>query len=248
MIDYNQARTVMVDNQLRTSNIVDRRLLGVMGRIPRELFLPDQRRELAYIDEAHPLGGGRYLAAPAPFARLVQLAEIAETDRVLDIGCGTGYSTAVIAALAGEVVGVESDKDLAAKARANLAGLGIVNATIVEADLATGPKGRGEFDVVVVEGALATMALLRSRTTMSRRRTATLIRPARSIWVPPTSTVWSRPRFCSMADASHGVTTSRLMGPAPRRSHSPKKPTPKTTARTPNVAMVRRSQTVSRIR
>jgi protein-L-isoaspartate(D-aspartate) O-methyltransferase len=155
MIDYNQARTVMVDNQLRTSNIVDRRLLGVMGRIPRELFLPDQRRELAYIDEAHPLGGGRYLAAPAPFAKLVQLAEIAETDRVLDIGCGTGYSTAVIAALAGEVVGVESDKDLAAKARANLAGLGIVNATIVEADLATGPKGRGEFDVVVVEGALA---------------------------------------------------------------------------------------------
>jgi protein-L-isoaspartate(D-aspartate) O-methyltransferase len=155
MIDYNQARTVMVDNQLRTSNITDRRLLAVMGRIPREVFVPDQRRALAYIDEAHALGGGRYLAAPAPFARLVQLAEIAETDRVLDIGCGTGYSTAVLAALGQEVVGVESDTNLAAAARSNLAELGIVNATIAEADLATGPKGQGEFDVVIVEGALS---------------------------------------------------------------------------------------------
>jgi protein-L-isoaspartate(D-aspartate) O-methyltransferase len=157
MIDYSLARTTMVDNQLRTSNITDRRLLAVMGRIPREIFVPDTRRSLAYIDEAHLLSKGpppRYLGAPAPFARLVQLGEILETDRVLDIGCGTGYSTAVLASLAAEVVGVESDADLAVAARANLSGLGIANASIVEADLATGPKGRGGFDVVIVEGAL----------------------------------------------------------------------------------------------
>jgi protein-L-isoaspartate(D-aspartate) O-methyltransferase len=155
MSDYSRARTVMVDNQLRTSNVTDRRLLAVMGRVPREIFVPENRRVLAYIDEAHPLGGDRYLAPPAPFARLVQLAEIDEADRVLDIGCGTGYSTAVLAGLAAEVVGVENNAELAAKARANLAELGVGNASIVEAELLAGPKGKGEFDVVLVEGALS---------------------------------------------------------------------------------------------
>lgn len=157
MSDYSRARTVMVDNQLRTSNITDRRLLAVMGQVPREIFVPENRRALAYIDEAHLLAASpspRYLAPPAPFARLVQLAEIGEADRVLDIGCGTGYSTAVLAGLAAEVVGVESDAGLAAKARTNLAGLNVANAAIVEADLLVGPKAKGDFDVVLVEGAL----------------------------------------------------------------------------------------------
>src|SRR3569833_2277420 len=86
MTDYAQARKTMVDNQLRTSGITDRRLLTAMGEVPREAFVPASRRELAYIDEAQPLNGTRRLGPPAPFAKLIQLASIEQTDRVLDLG------------------------------------------------------------------------------------------------------------------------------------------------------------------
>ena len=155
MVDYGRARKAMVDNQLRTSAITDRTLLAVMGRIPRELFVPADRETLAYIDEPHLLQPGptkRALSAPAPFAKLVQLAGIHPTDRVLDLGCGSGYSTAVLAALAEHVVGVDDQPELAAMARANLAGLGIENATISEASLSAGVPQQGPFDVIVVEG------------------------------------------------------------------------------------------------
>ncbi|HEY4200791.1 MAG TPA: protein-L-isoaspartate O-methyltransferase [Devosiaceae bacterium] len=157
MTDFTRARTVMVDNQLRTSSITDRHLLAVMGQVPRERFVPEQRQALAYIDEAHALTASpspRYLAAPAPFARLVQLAEIGEGDSVLDIGCGTGYSVAVLAGLAARVTGVESDGALVVAARDNLSALDITNAEIVEAPLLVGPKVGAGYDIVVVEGAV----------------------------------------------------------------------------------------------
>jgi len=157
MVDFDRARAVMVDNQVRTCNVTERRLLAVLLSVPRERFVPESRRELAYIDEAIPLteaSAPRYLAAPAPFAKLVQLADIQETERVLDIGAGTGYSTAVLAGLAREVVGVEPDADLAVKARDNLQSLGIENASVVEAGLDAPIKGQGHFDVVILEGAV----------------------------------------------------------------------------------------------
>lgn len=155
MVDFERARKAMVDNQLRTSNITDRRLLAVMGRVPRERFVPAGRQSLAYIDEAHPLqadSARRFLAAPAPFAKLVQLAGIQRTDRVLDLGCGTGYSTAVLAALAEFVVGVDDQPELVAQARDNLQALEIGNAAIVEASPGIGAPGEGPFNVIVVEG------------------------------------------------------------------------------------------------
>ncbi|HEY0918309.1 protein-L-isoaspartate O-methyltransferase family protein [Devosia sp.] len=155
MIDFERARKVMVESQLRTSNVSDKRLLVAMGQVPRERFVPEERRPLAYIDGEHPLQPGRSrraLPAPAPFARLVQLAGVEPQDRVLDLGCGTGYSTAVLAALAAEVVGVEEHPELAAQARENLAALGIANAAIVEPPLAEAPAASGHFDVVIVEG------------------------------------------------------------------------------------------------
>jgi len=155
MTDFDHARKVMVDNQLRTSAITDRRLLIAMGEVPRERFVPGPRHALAYIDEAQPLGGARKLAAPAPFAKLVQLAAIEHTDQVLDLGCGTGYSTAVLARLAAHVVAVEDEPALASAARSNLAALGVANASVVEGPLATAGKANGPYDMVVVEGALA---------------------------------------------------------------------------------------------
>jgi protein-L-isoaspartate(D-aspartate) O-methyltransferase len=155
MADFATARRRMVDNQLRTSNITDRRILAAMGEVPRERFVPAARQGLAYADTVHDLGHGRALASPAPFARLVQLAEVDSTDAVLDIGAGTGYSTAVLARLAAHVTGLESEPSLAAKARDLLAELGVANATIAEGALDGAGQPRDAFDVIVLEGAVA---------------------------------------------------------------------------------------------
>lgn len=154
MSDFARARKTMVDNQLRTSGVTDRRLLAAIGEVPREKFVPPSRRQLAYIDEVQPIGATRRLGAPAPFAKLVQLAAISHTDRVLDVGCGTGYSAAVLAKLADAVVAVESEAGLAASARAALAELGAGNVEVVAGDPVTAGKGKGPYDVIVVEGTI----------------------------------------------------------------------------------------------
>lgn len=157
MVDFERARRTMVDNQLRTRSITDRRLLRAMGSVPRERFVPPARRTLAYIDEAHPLLGGaagRALPAPASFAQMVQLAAIVPTDAVLDLGCGTGYTTAVLASLAAHVTGVDDHPELTAQARGNLQDLGIANVTVLDASLRAGPTGCEPFDVIIVEGAV----------------------------------------------------------------------------------------------
>jgi len=165
MIDFEQARKAMVDNQLRTSAITDRRLLGAMGSVPRERFVPETRQSLAYIDEQHVYPGplGRALAPAAPFARLVQLAAISEADTVLDVGCTTGYSSTVLAALAARVVALEAEPALADAARANLSALGVANAEVVTGPLEAGAPQRGPYDAIVLEGAVAQVpdALLR---------------------------------------------------------------------------------------
>lgn len=155
MTDFAHARRLMVDNQLRTSGITDRRLLAAMGEVARELFVPPARRELAYIDGAQPLNAARKLGPPAPFAKLVQLAAIEHTDRVLDLGCGTGYSSAVLARLASEVIAVDDDASLAAEARRTLTAAGAGNVTVVDGALATSGKSKGPYDVIVLEGVVA---------------------------------------------------------------------------------------------
>jgi protein-L-isoaspartate(D-aspartate) O-methyltransferase len=155
MTDFAYARRTMVDNQLRTSGITDRRLLAAMGEVPREVFVPAARRELAYIDGSQPLNATRRLGAPAPFAKLVQLAAIEHTDRVLDLGCGTGYSAAVLARLAADVVAVDDDPSLTAEARKALHAVGAGNVAVVDGDLATAGKSKGPYDVIVLEGVVA---------------------------------------------------------------------------------------------
>jgi protein-L-isoaspartate(D-aspartate) O-methyltransferase len=155
MVDFERAREFMVDNQLRPSNITDWRILAQMSVVPRENFVPSARRDLAYIDDVQWFGTpgtGRFMSAPATLARLIQLGDIDEADAVLVVGAGTGYSTAVIAGLAGSVVGLESDGALAEAARGTLADLGIGNATISTGEIAE--IGDARFDVVIVEGAL----------------------------------------------------------------------------------------------
>jgi protein-L-isoaspartate(D-aspartate) O-methyltransferase len=152
MVDYALARRAMVDGQVNTSSVTDPRLLSAMGRIPREGFLPEARRGLAYIDDHHPLGEGRYLPAPAVFARMVQLADITASDTVLEIGSGTGYGTAVLAALAYHVTGLESVPELAKAATANLASLGVINAVVVDGSAES--LGDARFDVIILAAAI----------------------------------------------------------------------------------------------
>ncbi len=154
MTDFETARLRMVDNQLRTSNITDRRLLAALSTVPREQFVPKERADLAYTDVVHPIGRGRWLAAPAPFAKLLQLAAITHTDHVLDVGAGNGYGTAILAALGAEVTGLESDAMLADAARRHLVELGLANVRIVDGALDGSALVGQRFDVIVCEGAL----------------------------------------------------------------------------------------------
>src|ERR1700704_1629222 len=125
MNDYAAARLNMVESQLRPNKVTDLRVLGAFLELPRELFVPDRLRGVAYVDEDIPLGGGRYLMEPMVMARLVQLAAIKTADSVLEIGTGTGYGAAVMAQLADAVVALESDPKLAQAAEANLRQLNI---------------------------------------------------------------------------------------------------------------------------
>ena len=122
----------------------------------RESFVPDAKKAVAYMDGCIGLGRGRVLSDPRSFAKLVQLAQIKATDRILDVGCASGYSTAVLAQLGAEVFGLEQDRELAAIARDTLRSLGCKNTTVVEGALFDGAATCAPFDVIFCNGALAT--------------------------------------------------------------------------------------------
>ncbi len=160
MMDFALARRNMVESQIRPNDVTDHRLIQAFLETPREPFVPPAMRELAYIDEDIPLtdpevgNARRWLMEPMPFARLVALAEIRPSDLVLDIGCGTGYSAAILARLAESVVGIESDAALAEAADARLIEMGIGNAAIITGALSEGYPSQGPYDVIVLEGAV----------------------------------------------------------------------------------------------
>lgn len=157
---YSDMRVKMVDGQIRTTDVTDPAILLAMGSVPREMFVDARLRDLAYIDEdlqIAPAEAGRparFLMEPSPFAKLLQLAEIGVGDSVLDIGCGTGYSAAVLANLAASVVALESDSVLAGRARAALEELGITDVELVVGPLAEGHAARAPYDVILVGGAV----------------------------------------------------------------------------------------------
>ncbi len=144
----------MVQCQLLPNQVTDARLIAAMGDVPREAFAPENRRDIAYGDKDLELAPGRFLMEPRVFGRLLQAADIAPSDVVLDVGCASGYSTAVLARLAATVVGLEADKAFAAEAASTLSQLSIDNAVVVEGSLAAGLPDQGPFDVIVVEGAI----------------------------------------------------------------------------------------------
>ena len=155
MTDYAAVRLNMVESQLRTNKVTNEAVLDAFLAVPRERFVPPTLRGTAYIDENLPLGNGRYLLEPMVLARLVQLARVGPQDTVLEIGCATGYGTAILARLARNVVGIDSDRQFVAQAAARLRELALGNASIVEAQLAAGFPNRAPYSVILFEGAIA---------------------------------------------------------------------------------------------
>jgi protein-L-isoaspartate(D-aspartate) O-methyltransferase len=149
-----KARALMVEAQVRTNDVTDTRILEAMSRLPRERFVPEDKRHLAYSDAYIPLGGDRVLLDPRSFAKLAQLAEIASEDRVLDLACGLGYSTAVFASMAAEVVGVEEDAALAEEGVRAMREYGAGRARVVHGPLTNGHADGAPYDVVFINGAV----------------------------------------------------------------------------------------------
>lgn len=154
MTDFVAARYFMVEGQIRPNKVTDHRLVDVLSETPREAYVPDAARGVAYVDDDLPIGNGRYLLEPMVFARMLQYVSVQPGDRVLDVGCAGGYSTAVLARLAASVVGLDADPALAAGATAALAAHGIANATIVTGPMAEGYAQRAPYDVIVIEGTI----------------------------------------------------------------------------------------------
>ncbi|AMX93251.1 MULTISPECIES: protein-L-isoaspartate O-methyltransferase [Mesorhizobium] len=157
--DFSELRVKMVDGQVRTTDVTSAPLLDAMLVVPREMFVGAAQRDLAYIDEdiriAAGADGSRYLMEASPLAKLIQLAEINPTDSVLDVGCGTGYASAILSRLAGSVVALENDSALAETARSTLSSLGCGNVTVVQGALPQGHAAKAPYDVIFIGGSVA---------------------------------------------------------------------------------------------
>ena len=149
-MNVEQARLNMIEHQIRPWEVLDQNVLDLLYAVKREDFVPAERKTIAYLDEDVELKEGRFLIEPMAFARMIHLALIKPTDKVLVVGAGTGYGARVIAMLAKSVVALESDPDLLALARGFMAGAG--NVEVVEGSLAAGHAAGAPYDVIIVEG------------------------------------------------------------------------------------------------
>jgi protein-L-isoaspartate(D-aspartate) O-methyltransferase len=154
MSDYLAQRLNMVESQVRVNDVTDVRVQDAMREVPRERFVPTARQATAYADAPLEVVRGRFLLEPRTLAKMLQLAEIAPADTVLDVGCMTGYSSAVLSRIAARVTALESDADLVRVATETLPAAGAANTTVVQGDLADGHKAKAPYDVIFVNGAI----------------------------------------------------------------------------------------------
>ena len=161
MQDFAALRQRMVDNQIRPSEVTDPAVVRAFLTVPRERFMAPADRSFAYSDREIRISSGpgpvRVMMDPVQLARLVQALQIRPDYVVLDIGCGTGYSAAILAKIAGSVVAVEEDPELAAVAEATLRELGIDNVAVVQGKLTEGCPSEAPFGAILIDGAIDVM-------------------------------------------------------------------------------------------
>jgi protein-L-isoaspartate(D-aspartate) O-methyltransferase len=145
--DFGAARRSMIDNQLRPVGVTDRAVLEAMGSVPREQFVPEENRPLAYADRSLPLGGDRYMMAPAVLGQLLTQMAPQQGERALVVGAGTGYSAAVLAAMGCKVTALECSPELIARA-------GELKVRSVEGPLEDGHKASAPYDLILIDGAV----------------------------------------------------------------------------------------------
>jgi len=152
MTDFSKRRTMMVDTQVRPSDVTKFPIIEAMLTVAREDFVPVAKREAAYVGENLDMGQGRMLLEPRTLAKMLDALAIGGDELVLDVACGLGYSTAVIARMAQAVVAVEQDADMAREAQDALMAAGADNAVVHEAVLSEGAPQHGPYDVIVLQG------------------------------------------------------------------------------------------------
>jgi protein-L-isoaspartate(D-aspartate) O-methyltransferase len=157
MADFSRRRTMMVDTQVRPSDVTKFPIIDAMLTVPRELFVPVDRREIAYMGEHVGMGGGRVILDPRTLAKMLEAANIQNDEMVLDIGAGLGYSAAVAAHIAEAVIAVEDSADRVRDAENALAEAGIDNVAVVEGVLAEGALKSAPYDVILIQGAVETV-------------------------------------------------------------------------------------------
>jgi protein-L-isoaspartate(D-aspartate) O-methyltransferase len=157
MTGFATARQKMVDGQVRPNDVTDSRIIDAMLAVPREAFVPPSQSAMAYLDRDLDISEGasarRFLIKPQVLAKMLQAAEIKETDKVLVVGSAPGYAAAVVARLAAQVVATEGDAGQQAKAKAVLAELGLANVTFKAGAAADGEPANAPYDVIVLDGA-----------------------------------------------------------------------------------------------
>ncbi len=154
MSDYTSRRTMMVDTQVRPSDVTKFPIIDAMLQVPRETFVPDRLREAAYIGENLDIASDRVMLEPRTLAKMLDALDIQPEHVALDIGCGLGYSTAILAQMCDFVVGVEDDDARAEEAQALLLGHGTDNAAIMSGPLVEGAAKSGPYDLIILQGAV----------------------------------------------------------------------------------------------
>jgi protein-L-isoaspartate(D-aspartate) O-methyltransferase len=152
MSEFASRRVTMVDTQVRPSDVTKFPIIDAMLTVPREVYVPRERREAAYVGENLDIGGGRVVLEARTLAKLLDALDIQPKEMVLDLGCGLGYSAAVIARLADAVVAVEEDETVASEAQRVLSVEGVDNAAVVTGPLAEGSVKHAPYDVITIQG------------------------------------------------------------------------------------------------
>lgn len=154
MSNFASRRKMMVDTQIRPSDVTKFPIIEAMLSVPREAYMPDGRRDSAYVGKNVPISRGRVVLDPLTFARMLDVLDLQPTELVLDLGCGPGYSTAIAGRITGTVVAVEEDEELARRAQDILSNQGVDNAIVIHGSLADGAPKYAPYDAMMIQGGI----------------------------------------------------------------------------------------------
>lgn len=154
MVDFSEARTVMVDTQVRPNDVTKYPVIAAMLQIPREVFVPEAYQAIAYMGENVPISDQRWMLEPRTIAKLLDTLNIQPDELVLNVAAGLGYEAALTAHMAEAVVALESDTHLAKRAEATLGDQGIDNVVVITGDLLKGAPGHAPYDVILITGGI----------------------------------------------------------------------------------------------